>query len=359
MSRIRVGIVGLGFGQTVHIPGFRAVSNVDIVAIASKRYDVAKGVAKEYGVPLCFSSWQEMLSEPGIDAVSIATPPAIHSEIALASMAARKAVLCEKPLALNSTTAATMLAAARNSGLVHAINFEFREIPAWRFTKSLLEDGVARRIRHISVTWTISSWADPARTWSWRSNRACGGGVLGALGVHTLDYIQWLFGPVHAITAQLSTRIPFRPAEDGSSCAVTGEDCCNLLMLLKDGTPVAVTISNIAPSGRGHWLEIYGEHKTLILGSHSLIDYAEGFEVWVADRNSPPQKLSIPEEFKIKESFKDGRIGPFVQVARRFARSIQFGQDSMLPSFEDGYRAQLLVDCAFQSNESRWWVEVP
>jgi len=183
MTRVRIGIVGLGFGRSVLIPAFRAVPNAEVVAVASRHDDRARSIAHECGIPRHFSSWQEMVSCPEVDAVCIATPPALHSDIAIASIGARKAVFCEKPLAVDSKDAGSMWAEARDSGLVHAVDFEFRHVPAWRFLKSLLQNGEAGALRSISINWTVSSWADPNRPWSWRSENSAGRGRRGHNGL--------------------------------------------------------------------------------------------------------------------------------------------------------------------------------
>ena len=359
MSKVRIGIVGLGFGRSVLIPAFRAVPEADVVAVAGRHHEHARSVASECGIPRHFSSWEEMVSCPEIDAVCIATPPALHSDIAVASISARKAVFCEKPLAHDSSGARTMWAQARHSGLAHAVDFEFRYIPAWRFLKHLLQNGVAGPLRYVNINWTVSTWADSNRPWSWRSDRSAGGGVLGALAVHAFDYIPWLFGPVRSVSGQLSTRIPYRPAQDGTLKETTAEDYCNSSMLLHDDTPVGVTISNVAPCGRGHWIEVDGEDKTVVLGSENLNDYTSGFEIWAAEKGERLRKLPIPEEFQIQETYGDARVGPVSRLASQFIRSIQSGQDCTMPSFEDGYRSQLLMDSIFRSNNGRRWVDVP
>jgi predicted dehydrogenase len=357
---VGVGIIGTGFGRTVHVPGFLAVQNATVIGVASSRYEKARQVAEEFSLPRCFTTWRELIKCSEIEAVSIATPPSLHEEMVLAALEAGKAVLCEKPLALNSVQARKMLEAARKAGSVHTVNFEFREIPAWQFVKRMIEVGEPGALRHVNVNWIVQSWANPERLWTWRADRGQGGGTLGALGVHAFDYIEWLLGPIRSLTAQLGVRVSQRPDESGMARSVDAEDCCHLLFELEDGTPVNLAISAVALFGKGHWVEIYGEDKVLILGSDHLSDYGKGFAVWEGIRGSTKlQERVLPEELQFEGEFRDGRIAPFVKLAQRFIDAVKENRTDIHPSFEDGFRAQMLMDLARQAYEGRQWVDVP
>ena len=84
---VGIGVIGTGFGRLVHIPAFLAARNATVVGVASARQERARQVATEFSLPRCFFSWQEMIESPEIQAVSIATPPCSHEEIALAALA--------------------------------------------------------------------------------------------------------------------------------------------------------------------------------------------------------------------------------------------------------------------------------
>lgn len=356
---IGVGVIGTGFGRRVHIPGLLALRNARVVGVASRRPERARDVAAEFSLPLYFSSWRKLLECPEIRAVTIATPPRFHEEITLAALAAGKAVLCEKPLALNSAQAARMLDAARDTGLAHMVDFEFREIPAWRYAKQLIDTGRLGSIRQVNVAWILHAWADPNRPWSWKVDRAQGGGVLASFGVHVLDYVEWLLGPVGSLSAQLNTRVDKRPDESGAWRKVEGEDCCNLLLQLWNGTPVSIAISTVAAVGKGHWIEFYGEKGVLVLGSNNLSDYGKGFRLWERVKGSDrADDLSIPAEHEFAEEFPDGRIAPFARLAQRFIDAVAGGGVEVHPSFTDGFRAQVLVDAAAESQNTRRWVDI-
>src|ERR1041384_4007394 len=109
---VGIGIVGAGFARTTQIPGFRDCMGAKVVAIASRHRERAAEVAKEFGIEHVADDWQELVAHNDVDLVSIVTPPATHLEITLAALDQRKAVLCEKPMALKPREARRMVEGA-------------------------------------------------------------------------------------------------------------------------------------------------------------------------------------------------------------------------------------------------------
>src|SRR5215467_1301942 len=98
-GRLRVGIVGIGFGQRVHLPAFRANPRCQVTAISASTQERADKIALEYGIPAAYGDWQSLVNSSDVDVVSVATPPGVQFEVVRASLLAGKPVFCEKPLA--------------------------------------------------------------------------------------------------------------------------------------------------------------------------------------------------------------------------------------------------------------------
>src|SRR5689334_5751944 len=109
----RVGVIGTGFGATVHVPAFTASEDFEVVAIVSRRRENAERVAREAAIGWYSDDYRAMLREVDLDVVSIATPGALHHEPVLAAAAARRHILCEKPFAANVAQGREMLQAVR------------------------------------------------------------------------------------------------------------------------------------------------------------------------------------------------------------------------------------------------------
>ncbi len=359
-SKIGVAIVGTGFGQKVHIPGFQAHHRTQIVAVYHREWAKAEAIAQVHAIPQACQSLEEIVRLPEVEAVSISTPPFLHYEMAKIVLNAGKHLLLEKPTTLNVTEAKELHQIAIAKKLTTTMNFEFRCIPAWQRLQELLTEGYVGKPRLIKVDWLVSSRADAARAWNWYAQKNLGGGALGAIGSHTFDYIAWLFGSVRRLNAGLNVAITQRPdpLSGGTLKPVDADDTCLIMLELADGTPCQITLSAATYQGRGHWLEVYGDRGTLILGSDNPKDYVHGFNLMGSQTGEPLAALEVPDRLAFPRTWDDGRIAPFVRIIDRWVQGIDQGT-SPAPSLQEGVYSQLLMDLAHQSNQQGTWVEVP
>lgn len=358
-SKIGVAVVGTGFGQKVHIPGFEAHPRTQVVAVYHRDLAKAKAVAQAHQIPNACQTIEEIVSLPEVDAVSISTPPFLHYEMAKKVLNAGKHLLLEKPTTLNVEEAKELYNLALRNRAVTSMNFEFRFVPAWQRFAELLAEGYVGQKRLIKIDWLVSSRADGSRPWNWYARKDKGGGVLGAIGSHMFDYVAWLFGDIDRLTARLSTSIPTRlDPTTGEQKTVDSDDTGAMTLELADGTLCQVCLSSVTYQGRGHWIEVYGDRGTLILGSDNQKDYVHGFKLWGSQNGQDLTELAIPERLAFAEVFADGRIAPFIRVVDQWVLSID-RQESLPPSLKEGVYSQLLMDLAHESNETGTWVTVP
>lgn len=357
---IRVAIVGTGFGQKVHIPGFKAHPRTEVAAVYHRDIDKAEAIAKTHEIPFAVNTIEDIAKMENLQAVSISTPPFLHYEMAKPILAAGKHLLLEKPTTLSASEAKELYQIATEKNVVTAMDFEFRFVPAWQRLKELLEQGYCGKLRLIKVDWLVASRADANRAWNWYAQKDKGGGALGAIGSHSFDYIPWLFGPVGRLCGHLSTAVAQRPdpAAGGQLKPVDADDTGMLMLELRDGTPVQVTLSSATYGGRGHWLEVYGDRATLVLGSDNLKDYVHGFKLWGAPAGEELSELEIPSRLAFEKTYPDGRIAPFIRTIDNWLRGIDAAKASA-PSLLEGVYSQLLMDITHESHATGRFVEVP
>jgi predicted dehydrogenase len=356
---IGVAVVGTGFGQKVHIPAFQAHHKTEIVAIYHRDINKAKAIAATHHIPHASDNLTEVLALPEVQAVSISTPPFLHYEMAKQVLQAGKHILLEKPITLNATEAKELYHLAKNQNVIASVDFEFRFVPAWQFFSQLLSSNYVGNLRLIKIDWLGSSRADTSRPWNWYSSQEQGGGALGSLGSHAFDYINWLFGSISRLNAHLSTAIPERiNPETGELKSVDTDDNCLLSLELANGTPCQVSISAVVHADRPHWLEVYGDKGTLVLGSYNQKDYIHGFRVWGSQPGQPLQEIEIPQHLLFPQHYNDGRICAFLRVVDQWVKGIETKQETT-PSLYEGVYSQLLMDLSHKSNELRTWVDVP
>ncbi|EDX70898.1 Oxidoreductase family, NAD-binding Rossmann fold protein [Coleofasciculus chthonoplastes PCC 7420] len=359
-NQIGVAVIGTGFGQKIHIPGFQIHPRTQVVAVYNPHLDKAKAVAESHNIPQASDRLEDILAMPDVQAVSISTPPFLHYDMAQQVLQAGKHLLLEKPMTLSATETRDLYHLAKQQGVVAMPDFEFRFVPPWQLLAEHLESGYVGQKRLIKIDWLVSSRANAQRAWNWYAQKEKGGGALGAVGSHAFDYINWLFGSVRRLCAQMSTAIPERPdpSQGGKLKPVDADDTCLLMLELADGTPCQLCISSVTYNGRGHFVEVYGDRGTLVLGSSNQNDYVHGFQLWAAPAGESLSEVDIPKRLAFPQVYPDGRLAPFIRVVDQWVQSIDADKHQS-PSLAEGVYSQLLMDLTHQSHQENSWVDVP
>ncbi|MEQ8386568.1 MAG: Gfo/Idh/MocA family oxidoreductase [Coleofasciculus sp. A1-SPW-01] len=359
-NQIGVAVIGTGFGQKIHIPGFQIHPRTQVVAVYNPHLDKANAVAESHNIPQASDRLEDILAMPDVQAVSISTPPFLHYDMAQQVLQAGKHLLLEKPMTLSATETRDLYHLAKQQGVVAMPDFEFRFVPPWQLLAEHLESGYVGQKRLIKIDWLVSSRANAQRAWNWYAQKEKGGGALGAVGSHAFDYINWLFGSVRRLCAQMSTAIPERPdpSQGGKLKPVDADDTCLLMLELADGTPCQLCISSVTYNGRGHFVEVYGDRGTLVLGSSNQNDYVHGFQLWAAPAGESLSEVDIPKRLAFPQVYPDGRLAPFIRVVDQWVQSIDADKHQS-PSLAEGVYSQLLMDLTHQSHQENSWVDVP
>lgn len=353
-----VGIVGLGYGRA-HISGFQA-HGCRVVALCQRDRAGAQTLAHHYGVPHVFERWEEMLDVARPEIVVIATPPHLHHAITLRALAGGAHVLCEKPLALTAAEGRAMADAARRAGRVAMTSFNWRFPAAMRELHALAREHAIGRVFHLSGRWLGGRFADPATAPTWRVDRAqAGHGAMGDAGVHLIDIIRTGFGEFRRVVALSATAYPSR-ALPGAAKPADAEDYCLVLAELEGGAEVTLNVSRAAYGTMEQTLEVFGDRGALAYrmtreghwwdGALQMTDGGAGFKAV-----TPRQPGALPTaEPHMSDIIGKATIAPLVA---RFLEGIRTGVTPS-PSFEDGVRAQAVLDAVAESISRHAWVEV-
>src|SRR5712691_9869720 len=273
---IRIGIIGAGFARTTQIPGFKNCEGARIVAIASARREHAEEVAREFDIEHVESDWRALVARDDIDLVSIVTPVVTHCEMTLAALDHGKAVLCEKPMAMNAAEALRMTERAREAGVPALIDHELRFLTGRVKLHELLRRGDIGKVRHVRLILRADSRADPNWPWNWWSDIKQGGGALGAIGSHTIDGFRWLLSTeVSEVFCNLATHVRQRKDQSGVRREVTTDDETNLLLRFADSELTAgaagnASLSMVEAGKPEHRLELFGERGAYMIEDNAL-----------------------------------------------------------------------------------------
>ncbi len=343
---IRLGIVGTNYGRNVLVPAFRNDPRCLVLALAGTDQARTAELARESGIPAAFGNWEDLLKRADIDAVAIATPPAVQPAIAIRALERDKAVLIEKPLAANLADAAELLHASRIGEHIAMIDFNFAELPTWRKARDMLHAGAIGQLRHVFITWNFENRTTLLRLKHWKTSAADGGGTLGNIASHAMYYLEWFCGPINELTARLST-LPDDPELEVNVMASFS---------FPSGASGSLTISSASYLGSGHRLEFYGEDGTLVLANPTT-DYMRGFTVHHAHRPAAALQQVPVDADPLDEGAPDGRIAPVSRLASRFLDAIE-QRTPAKPGLAEGYRVQLLLDAARRSHEHKAAVKI-
>jgi predicted dehydrogenase len=355
---IGIGIVGSGFARTTQIPGFRNCPGASVVAIASRRRERAESVAQEFGIEHVATDWQEIVARDDVDLVSVVTPPATHLEITLAALEHGKAVLCEKPMAMNATEARMMTTRAREAGVLALIDHELRFLSSRKKMRAMLLGGEIGTVRHCNYVFR-SDYRGVLGNWDWWSDATMGGGTLGAIGSHAIDSFRWLLGAeVSEVCCVLSTHVAERPDKtSGTMRGVTSDDTVRMLLRfaespLTKGATGAASLSVVESGKLQNQLEVYGSSGALMV--------EETGELWHSPAGSGAWRAVEVQQDTVAPGMRDGSWSRgFTIFSCAIVNALREGRTTVegAATFEDGYRAQLVMDAARESNKSGCFVK--
>ncbi|MEW5957621.1 MAG: Gfo/Idh/MocA family oxidoreductase [Chloroflexota bacterium] len=218
MKTVRWGIIGCGNVTEVKSgPGFQKADNSSLVAVMRRNGELAKDYARRHGVPKWYDDAKALINDPEVDAVYVATPPSSHKEYTLLAARAGKPVYVEKPMALNFAECREMLDACRQAGAPLLVAYYRRALPRFLKVKDLLDSQAIGDVRAVSVTlhWPLHADEFDRTNLPWRVRpELAGGGRFVDLASHTLDFLDYVLGPICDVQGFATNQAGLYPAED-------------------------------------------------------------------------------------------------------------------------------------------------
>ena len=355
--RVRIGLIGYGtWAQRVHIPSIGLSQSAVLTAVCGPDAARARQIAAEAGAELATAHADELINSSEVDAVLIASPNDAHVVPALAAARAGKAVLCEKPLAVSLADAQRITDAAVEADVVHMTAFTWRYVPAAVLAQQLIAAAEIGRVFHVAGHFLQERWLTPDSTRLWRfDRRRAGSGILGDLGVHLFDLLEWM-------TGQRAVRVCAGLASFGWTPEAARQmpvfDDAHLLLEFSSAARGTVHLSRVAKAaGRSPFpqmhqgIEVYGERGAILYDLHSH----SGVEV--RPLGGPTRRIPVPDPLPTSDDewVVTRELGR--RQIERFAQSVQT-RTRTAPDFHAGLRAQTIVDAAERSWEARAWVDV-
>jgi len=238
LKPLGLGFIGSGRIAQAHLQAAKNLSDrVRVVAIAGRRRDRAESVARQHGIPAVLSDYRQLLRSPDVDAVVITTPNDSHAAIACDAAKAGKHILVEKPMALDTPSAESMVRAAEDGGVTLMV------AQSRRFSDAVRE--MVRRLPEIGEVFRVHivfcvPFAQPPTDW-WRSSAQAGGLVVLLQGSHSLDSVFWWLGrPPARVFATGARTNPAWEGEDEADivCTYDGGVVATVHLSLSTAPPI-------------------------------------------------------------------------------------------------------------------------
>lgn len=384
MPDINVAIIGTGFIGPAHLEALQRIGGVKIAAIASNEPEKARSLASRFSIPRVYERWEDVVADEQITVVHNCTPNNLHYVINKTAIQSGKHVLSEKPLTMTSAESAELLALAREQGIVHGVNFNYRFYPLVQHARSMVQNGGLGSVYLVHGHY-LQDWLFYDTDYNWRLEPAVSGAsrAVADIGSHWFDLVQFVTGlKIASVCASLAIVHPkrIRPARTGNTftgssggtalgeeVAVATEDAATILLKFENGALGAVAISQVSAGRKNReWFEIDGSKLAISWNQE------DPNLLWVGHRDQPNESLIkdpslLSEEARGYAHYPGGHPEGYPDSPKnlflRFYDAIRSRKRSTtaqpdFPTFEDGHRENLIVDAVLESDRLRQWVDI-
>lgn len=383
MTTIKAGIIGTGFIGPAHVEAARRLGNIEIVAVAEANEDLAKAKAAAMSIPRAYGDYRKMLADPEIKVVHNCTPNHLHFAINKDILAAGKHVISEKPLAMNTRESSELVRLAKESGLINAVNFNYRFYPLVQHARAMAAAGELGDVYAVHGSY-LQDWLYYNTDWNWRLQPEMSGDsrAVADIGSHWCDLLQFITGlTIVRVMADLRTVHPQRmkpkktvetyagkvlQPSDYEPQPINTEDYASVLFELSNGAHGVFTVSQVSAGRKNRlYYEIDGSKCALSW------DQESPNEMWIGYRHKANEHLakdpSLLHEAAREyahypgghpEAYPDGPKNLFRNVYRAVAEGGSIPADPDWSTFLDGHKEVAICEAVLKSNKAKQWVDV-
>ena len=300
---IRIGVVGAGENtRTMHIPKLQAIDGVQIVSVCNRSRKSSQRAADEFGIPMVYEDWRELIAADDSDAIVIGTWPYMHCAMTCAALEAGKHVMCEARMATDGVAARMMLAASQqHPDLVAQIVPSPLSFRVDGTIRDLIADGYLGELYSMKVFGTDQDFVDRDAPLHWRHRKELSGLNIMAMGIWYEATMRWV-GRATSVYARTRVYVPERvDPETGEKVAIEVPDHVEIVAGLDNGAVANYQFSSVCGLGPAHGAWLFGSEGTLHfeLGNGKLLGGRRG-DTALAEIEIPPEKAGawrVEEEF--------------------------------------------------------------
>ena len=330
-EKIRLAQVGLGRWARVLARGAQRGDMIDIYSCYSRSEDKRRAFMEEYGVERSASSYEELLADPDVEGIMITTPNDTHRPLIVQALEAGKPVYTDKPVAQTLEDASAIKAAVDKSGLPFAVGHSARRLSGNRQMKKWIDDGTLGGVSMAEANFSNERGLElTPETWRWYLSRTPGGPLI-QLGVHHADNLQYLLGPVAAVSSH--TRKLFTKSE------------------VPDATMTILEFESGALGYLGCGWASPGIYQIRLQGTKANLMYDLDFTHWDEAHEADDHSTLVSQAYgdQDRKPVALPKTDMFREQLEEFAMACR-GEASVEVGVDDAIRALSVVHCAIESN---------
>lgn len=340
---VKWGIIAAGgIAKRRTLPAMDQVLNARIVAVMDTNEQAIHEIAKEYDIPYAYTDMDELLKNPEVEAVYVASPVCFHKEQAFAVLGAGKHLLLEKPLGMHAEEAKEILSYAQSVNCKAGVAMVMKHHPGHKAIKELIADGALGQI--VSCRAQLNCWF-PDMEGNWRQKKAtAGGGALMDMGIHCIDLLRYLTGDeVEWVFGDIGTKTFRYEVEDSSDC----------LLHMKKGSVCYIDAHfNVPDEAAKGMLEIYGTKGSIL--AHGTIGQDGKGDIFINDcrddQGYNSQQVRAENGFGVRVEYPWENI--YANQIRDFSKAI-LEDGEVMTSMEHAFETIRITDALYRSADEK------
>jgi len=324
-DRVRLGVLGVSSHFELRVITSLLNSNIiEVYAIASRNIEKAEDAAEKWGIPVCYGSYEELLEDPEVDMIYNPLPNHLHAPMIKKAADAGKAMICEKPVALDSNEAREALDYARSKEVLIMEAFMYKFHPQWVRVKELVKCGEIGQVRLVDTIFTYNN-TDKKNI---RNMAGIGGGALMDIGCYAISVPRFIFDSEPLKVMAMTERDPEFKTDRISSAILEFEDA-----------RATFTVST----------QLFGTQKVEIVGTGGRILVSLPFNMYP----DVPGKVYVTNDLGTR-LIECGPADQYGKEFEAFARAVKKGGPAPVDSRDAVYNMKV-IDALFESEKTGTW----
>ena len=364
---LKVGIISANWGVKCHLPAWRAVEGVEVVAICTSRETSARAAAEAHGIPRAYWDYRELAVDPDIDLIDVGTRPALRYHMLKAALAAGKHVYAGVPFAANAAQAEELVRLAETMGVKGASDAYFEYIPAHREMKHRFERGDVGKLFSAALDIQINLFNPPVPEFPylWFADKHNGASSLRNLGSHAITFLTALFGEIREVVGLETTNVAVWQVPGIGVVRPQVADTAAVLLRFRRGGTATINLSWVAAGGVGWRLDVQGSEGRLSAVHVARFPNSDPVKLYRASATAPMgEEIAISPEFahaehvRIDHKFRPLASYPMALSFHELKRAIE-GPGDASPSLDRALHVERVIEAIVRSEHSGRWEAVP